>query len=114
MVTATVENVTVPGDVVHWGDTVRVTTSGMPSGRNYATIATYGDFYQKGIPYTERVTFRGEATGDEVLFAVGHIGVYPPGVESVTAYVWLDNDADLSNGVVPGGMLDPFVVLPPR
>lgn len=120
-VVATVENVTVPGDAIHWGDVLRVQSQHMPNGKNYATIKTFPLYGSGGESYADRRTFTGDASGDELLFTIGassaggvNNGKYPTDGSEPQCYIWLDDDAALGDGRPPGGDLAPFLVLPPR
>lgn len=121
MASATIENLTVPGDAIHWGDTIRITPSGMPSGKNYASIKAFAGTadVQGGTDYTDRKTFNHDAL---VEFTIGassqpnpvNNGSWATGATQESCYAWLDNDSDLSNGVPPGGDLPAFLIYAPR
>jgi hypothetical protein len=87
-----IENLTVLGDVVHWGDRIRVTPSGMPKGANYHTAAAY-----PGPNWSARQ----RATGDApVEFVVGAGASFAPvnGENTQACVIYSDDDANLANG----------------
>lgn len=117
-ITASVENVTVPGDAVHWGDTVRVLSEGMGGGKHYANIKTFPNYGSGGLPYADRDDFKGDAESGELEFTIGasrsgavNNGTYPTDGSIPPCYVWLDKNADLSDGYA---VAVAFLVLAPR
>jgi hypothetical protein len=92
--TIAIENVTVPGDAIHWGDTIRVVPSGMPNGKNYYTANAYTPSF-----WGERKSASGD-TPVEFVVGGGRPFETSYALDYAECIVYADNDANQSNGIV--------------